>query len=312
MKIEKFCYKSSNLKNNIAATIFEPDEGIETVGIIQIAHGMCEYMKKYEEFANYMTLKGFVVCGEDHLGHGETSGLENLGKLDENDTVFHFVQDIRKLHDIMKKRYDKNLPYHLLGHSMGSFIVRMYMAWYTTIDISSVILCGTSGTQPLAERIMKLLELDMSINGSGSKSVILDKLLLKQGENKAEFNEAVYTMLNSNVSERNKQKDDPYCNFLFSNRAFYILLSLVSRISTDDWYGLIDKNLKILLISGELDAVGGFGHGVREVYSRLCDAGVKDVNYKLYKDARHEILTESIRMSVFSDIYDFIADYTIE
>lgn len=70
MKKEEFYYPSADGKTRIHGMAWLPE--CEPVGVIQIAHGVTEYIGRYEAFAEYFTDRGFVVAGNDHLGHGES------------------------------------------------------------------------------------------------------------------------------------------------------------------------------------------------------------------------------------------------
>ena len=71
---EEFTYDSRDGKSQLHAVRYLPDENVGIRGVIQIVHGMAEYIERYEELAGFLTEKGFVVTGEDHLGHGRSVG----------------------------------------------------------------------------------------------------------------------------------------------------------------------------------------------------------------------------------------------
>ena len=103
---------------------------------------------------------------------------------------------------------------------------------------------------------------------------------------------------------------DEFCNFDFTARGWYDLFSLLGRISRPEWAGKIPTDMPVLLTSGEMDPVGGFGRGVKQIYERIRGAGVRDVALKLYPDARHEILNEINRNEVYADIAAWLDDHT--
>lgn len=141
---EELTYKSSDGKNYVHAVKWVPDG--EPKYILQIAHGMAEHIMRYEDFAKFLNKHGFLVCGEDHLGHGKTAANKgDLGYFGPKDGHKLVVKDMKKLQDIIKQDYPKT-PYFLLGHSMGSFLCREYIETYgDTLD--GAIVMGT-GNQP--------------------------------------------------------------------------------------------------------------------------------------------------------------------
>ena len=60
------------------------------------------------------------------------------------------------------------------------------------------------------------------------------------------------------------------------------------------------------MVSGADDPVGDMGVGVEQVHQKFCQAGIKDVTCKLYKDDRHEILNELDRQQVYDDILQWL------
>ena len=121
IKCTQNIYKSANGVSNVTYYILVP-EGVEVRGIVQLSHGMCEYFSRYTAFAKYLCGLGFIVCGNDHIGHGASvSRTADLGFFAARDGWKYLVEDVKHLTDLMQRRYP-DLPYFLLGHSMGSLI----------------------------------------------------------------------------------------------------------------------------------------------------------------------------------------------
>ncbi|MEG1304992.1 MAG: alpha/beta fold hydrolase, partial [Oscillospiraceae bacterium] len=124
------------------------DDAKKPKAILQIAHGMCEYIARYKGFAEFMTQNGYVVFGNDHLGHGHTAKSDSeLGYFAKKDGYRLLVSDMHKLTEIAKEEYP-GLPLILLGHSMGSFLARLWAATYPK-EADAFIFMGTSGANPL-------------------------------------------------------------------------------------------------------------------------------------------------------------------
>ena len=77
-------------------------------------------------------------------------------------------------------------------------------------------------------------------------------------------------------------------------------------ISTPKNIASMNRNTPILFISGDKDPVGEMGKGVRRAYEAFRRAGVRDVELKLYKGLRHEILNEDCRAVVYNDLWSWI------
>ena len=98
-------FNSSNGINKIRTLIWKDDE-LTPRGVFQIAHGMAEHIGRYDEFAKYIASNGFVVCGNDHLGHGKSvSDVSELGFIAEKNGDKRLVDDMHIITKIMNKKY---------------------------------------------------------------------------------------------------------------------------------------------------------------------------------------------------------------
>ena len=146
MKKEEFKFRSTSDECNIRAVRYIPDGEIKA--ILQIAHGMQEFIDRYENFAKYLCDKGYLVTGNDHLGHGGSINIEeDWGYFADENGNKAVLDDVYELTKITKELYP-NKPYFLLGHSMGSFYARQYLCEYGN-ELNAAIIMGT-GHQPLA------------------------------------------------------------------------------------------------------------------------------------------------------------------
>ena len=140
---EEFYFDSRDGENRIHAVRYTPDDG-NVRGIVQIVHGMAEYVERYEELAKYLTDRGILVTGEDHLGHGKSvSEGGTFGYFCEQDPATVVVRDVHRLKKITEEQYPQ-VPYIILGHSMGSFITRDFAAKYGE-ELAGITICGTAG-----------------------------------------------------------------------------------------------------------------------------------------------------------------------
>ncbi len=275
--------------------------------VIQLAHGMCEYVERYDEFARCLAKAGYIVVANDHRGHGASVDNKTIvhGYFGEKDGYKHMIEDMHSLHKLMKKEYP-DLPYILLGHSMGSFLSRLYAEKYGT-ELDALILSGTGNAPPSVPfgRVMGKVITSMI---DPRKPGILFYAMSAGAFNKR-FKPA---RTGSEWLTRDEKKVDEFLaaeasRFTFSYAGYMDLFEMMRLISRKEWAKGIPKALPILFVSGDMDPVGNYGKDIPIIANRLRGAGCNDVTVKLYKDGRHEMLNEINRKEVFEDILDWIS-----
>lgn len=281
---------------------FCPDDN-NVKAVFQITHGMAEHGGRYEEFAGYLCSKGFAVFVQDHVGHGKSvTDDDNLGYFGEKDGWNNLVEDCRLVTEVIKKEYP-GLPIIFYGHSMGSFIGREYIRRYGSDEaIKGAIICGTSGKNPAAGAAIRIADSVVKTKGSKHRSNFINSLAFGAYNKKIDNPRTPFDWLTHDETIVDKYIDDKYSGFLFTAAGFRDLFTILSKVSSKDWYNGVDKNLPLLIVAGEEDPVGAYGKGVREVYNGLKSAGVKDITLKLYKGMRHEIHNEVERAGVYEDL----------
>ncbi|MGN0572110.1 MAG: lysophospholipase [Candidatus Fimenecus sp.] len=277
----------------------------ETVkAVVQISHGMAEHSARYLPFAEYLCAHGFAVVLHDHIGHGQSvASREMLGYFGEHGEQT-FVEDMKTVTDWAITAYP-NLPLFLLGHGMGSLIARKYTAQYGDL-LAGAVYSGTSGSNPALGFGLLLCDMLIKIKGAKHRSKLLDKIAFGAYNKKTE-KRTPCDWASRDEKEVDKFIADPLCGYMYTVSGMQALFLTVQEISKDSWYASIPQHLPILLISGSMDPIGGYGKGVREVFSRLQRSGHKAVQIKLYDGARHEILNEINREAVFTDILSFFS-----
>ncbi|MBQ2803267.1 MAG: lysophospholipase [Lachnospiraceae bacterium] len=305
MKKEEFYFDSRDGKSKIHAVRYTPDLG-EVCCVLQIVHGMSEHIERYEEFAQFLTQRGIVVTGEDHLGHGKSVTTDGLyGYFCEQDPATMVVRDTHRLKKLTQALYPQ-VPYVLIGHSMGSFIVRNYACRYGT-GVSGCILLGT-GMQPrlllyLGKAIAAVQRLFV-----GSKHVSKLLHIITFGSYNKRFMpiKTYCDWLSRDSQQVDKFRKDPMCNFIFTVNGFQTLFELISRLHSQNNLKKMPKELPVLILSGTDDPVGDYGKGVHKAYNSIKAAGMEKVWLKLYEEDRHELLHELDRAKVTQDIYDWL------
>ncbi len=296
----KNTFKSSNEVNDVAYYVYTPETPVRAV--VQISHGMTEYIERYEDFAAFLCEKGIAVCGNDHVGHGASSGCEDWGFFGDGG-IGTLVHDLDILNGLMKKKYP-SVPYILLGHSMGSFVARKYITVYGG-HIDGVIISGTSGGNlPLGFGIV-LTSLIGAFRGKRYRSPTVEKLAIGN-YNKRFPDEGKYAWLTRDGKIRDEYASDPRCTFGFTVGAYNEMFRLLREISTSEWAQKVPKSLPVFLASGKDDPVGGYGEGFETVKNFLENAELCTLKYKLYENCRHELLNETNRDEVYADFLEFI------
>ena len=304
MIIQNFTFKSSD-ETEIFVYKWMPEEG-NAKGIVQIAHGMAEHAERYDRFARHLTKNGYIVYGNDHRGHGKTAGtMENLGYLADVDGFELLVRDLQTLSSIIKND-NPHLPLFLFGHSMGSFAAQRYIMLRGN-DLDGVILSGSNGKQGFILKAGSFIaKREIKKYGRKAQSPKLNDLIFS-GYNKAfEPSRTGSDWLSKDEKEVDKYISDPYCGTVFTAGFFYDFFTGLMKIEAKKNIALIPNDLPIYIFSGDKDPVGKCGKGIVNLYKRYKDHGVKDVQYKLYKDGRHEMLNEINRDEVMDNVVKWL------
>lgn len=310
MKKETFYYDSRDNKSRIYAVRWTPDSE-NVVGIVQIVHGMAEYAERYEEFAKYLTEHNFVVVGEDHLGHGKSVGEGDVqGYFCEQDPATVVVRDVHRLKKMTQELYP-GVPYFLVGHSMGSFIVRNYICRYGT-GINGAVILGTGGKpEGLLAFSGMLASVQGALQGQKHVSKFLNKAAFGKYNKRIKKAKTNYDWLTREEAVVDAYVADKDCGFVFTVNGFKTMFELISRAQNPDNLAQIPKDLPLLVASGEEDPVGDYGVSVRKTYQTLVDAGVRNIKLMLYPEDRHELLNETDRENVMEDIMGWISKFLV-
>ena len=300
IKCTQNMFKSANGTTGITYYILQP-EGVELRGILQLSHGMCEYFSRYTAFAKYLCGLGFIVCGNDHLGHGSSvSKNADLGYFASRDGWRFLIKDMQQLTDIMQKRYP-DLPYFVLGHSMGSLITRLYIMEYGE-RLRGCILCGTVGPHPFARTAMRMANSIAHSRGTTYRSAFLSRAVFKNFNRKIKNSQSPFDWISRDKQVVALYQSDEKCNFIFTVTGFRDLFHLMVYANNAKSFRNTPKALPILMLAGDMDPVGGYGEGVRQVANCYRAAGINDLDVIFYKGGRHELLNETNRREVYGDI----------
>ena len=303
--MREFTFPSSDGTHSVGAVWWLPDEGAPRA-VVQLVHGISEYIGRYAPFARYLTDHGFAVVGHDHLGHGRTAkGREEYGWFAERDGWKYVLKDTHTLRQLAGEAYP-GLPYFILGHSMGSFVTRGYLMFYPgTVD--GAILSGTGQEAGLLVGFgQKLSALLCRIKGPDHVSSFVYQLSLGNYDRAFRPNRTDSDWLSRDQASVDAFLADPLCGFQPTVGMFRDMLGGIRYIGDPVNAVRMDQYTPVLFLSGDRDPVGSMGRGVRRVEKLFREAGCRDVTVKLYPGARHEILNETNRAEVQQDLLDWL------
>lgn len=295
-------YMSSTGENKIHTSIWQDDEK-EPIGVFQIIHSIEEHIGRYEKFAEFLASKGYIVCGNDHLGHGlSADSFDDLGFFAESDGDMRLVDDVHILYMIMHKRYP-DLPYYMLGHSIGSMLLRVYATAFG-YELSGMILCGCNEL-PSAAVVLEE-PLNLLCKKLGGKANIPTTILDKIGNYLVDGGRTDKDWLSRDKDSVDSYIDDPLCGNGLKLSALRDIIKLSNSCCTDDWALLVPPMLPILILSGAKDPMNFNGKGSTAVCDNLESAG-HSPEVIMYPGYRHEILNEEDCERVYEDILNWLS-----
>ena len=275
--------------------------------IVQLSHGMVEFIDRYKPLAEYLAARGILVTGHDHLGHGGSIRTKaDYGYFAQPDGNRAVLDDLHAMTVLTKTLYP-DVPYFLLGHSMGSFYARQYLCEYGQ-ELSGAIILGT-GHQPkaLVQFARSTCRALAAVHGWQYRSKLVANLSF-MGYNKGLEGRTTHDWLNRDAAEVDKYLADERCTFTFTLNAYYSMFSGILRLHDPAFLARMPKDLPLLFLAGTADPVGDRGKGVLRAIQSLKAAGVQNIRCKLYPGARHELLVETNRQEVFADIAAWLND----
>lgn len=305
MKRTQFYFQAKD-GTKINAYRWEKEGNQHVQGVIQLAHGMAEHVLRYENFCEFMVNHDFIVYGNDHRGHGGTiEAPDDKGFFAEKDGFEKVVSDMKQLSNIARKDHP-NSPLFLLGHSMGSFLTRRYIQLYGD-DVDGAILSGTGGDKGILGKAGLLLaKWERKRKGPRTPSPLLDKLTFGNFNKQFAPVKTDFDFLTCDQTVVDSYITDDKCGFICTTGFFIDLISGIELIHRDAEVDKTPKTLPIFFIAGDKDPVGREGKDVQTVYEQYHRHGFQQVSFKLYENARHEILNELNKEEVYEDILKWI------
>lgn len=310
MQTTTISYPSHDNASTIRALAWEPDDAarpdFSPRAVVQIVHGMSEHVERYAPFAEFLVGRGFVVCANDHVGHGKTAGERDLGHMPLANGADVLVEDVHALRKKACERYP-HARHVMFGHSMGSFVTRVYLTRHAD-GLSAAILCGT-GQQPRIQTVAGrvITRLIAQIRGERHVSRFVDSLGAGAYGRAIKNARTDVDWISSDPDVVDEYIADPLCGQPFTVGAYATLASLVADATDARLARRVPKDLPLLFVAGAEDPVGDCGRGVARAVDEYRNAGVRLVEMGIYPGARHEILNEPCREAVWHDVEEFLA-----
>ncbi len=304
---EELTYKSRDRQSMIHAIKWIPED--KPVAILQIIHGMQEYVDRYDEYARFLAEKGILVIGNDHLGHGGSvtcNSNATKGFFCKDDPATVLVRDAHRLKKMVQEEYP-GIPVFILGHSFGSFVAREYITRYGT-GIQGAIIQGTAymptGSVNSMANLVNIMQL---FSGTKKRSTMINNMAFKGYLKRIPNPRTKFDWLSHNEESIDKYIADPLDNFIFTLNGFATMAELLKRVQDINKMDDIPKNLPILITAGKEDPVGNYGEApakLFDIYKKQLQ--IQNVELKLYDNMRHELQQEIGREQVFEDQYQWL------
>ena len=282
----------------------------EPVGVVQIIHGISEYVARYDELAQFLTAHGWVVVGEDHPGHGKSVGEEEqFGYL-----AGGWMGTVKLIHQLYRKTHAEypGIPYVMLGHSMGSFLLRTCLFTYHD-DLAAAIISGTAwmpdAVLAAGEAVCRL---EARRFGDENHSPFIQKLMFGGYTKSFDHVRTPYDWISTDEAVVDAYAEDPFCTWLPSIQLCREMMSGLQMIQKKSNLARMKKDLPIFFLAGQLDPVGDMGNGVLKAVQKFKDAGIQDILVELYPHMRHECHNEIGREKVFADILAWMEEKTVK
>jgi len=274
---------------------------------VQISHGLAEHAGRYDSLAKILTDNGYICYADDHRGHGKTRGdLSKAGVLGPGGWD-GTVKSLKMLTDLIKNGNPK-IPFFLIGHSWGSLMSQDYIQQWGS-ELNGCVLSGTNGKQPfiitmfgkiLAKREVKKI-------GAETPSPFLDKMTFGAFNKPYEPGKTKFQWLSRDQENVDKYVADPWCGFVCPAGILVELIHGILKIWKKENELKIPKDLPLFIISGSDDASNNRTKNLMPLIKRYKDTmGIKEVAYKIYPNARHEVFNEINREEVFSDVLKWL------
>jgi alpha-beta hydrolase superfamily lysophospholipase len=305
MGLKELNFPSYNGRDTVKAWVYTPIR--KPRAIVQVVHGLGEHSRRYFHLILKLNEAGFVVCADDHVGHGKTAADSNTWGDYGSKGYLTTTEDEKSLHDLVTKDFP-GLPFIMFGHSWGSMIARSYAAHYGP-TLKGLAICGTCGIMGGMDAVAKELKALIDAGKGSERDPKFLGQMFAGWTDRYENPKSPNDWISGDPDVVADHAVDPFNNLYSAptNQSNYDLADLVAHITGTPWAEKVPAALPVYNIAGDQDPVGNYGEGVYAVSNWLAGTGHKQVRTKLYSGHRHEIHNDrDIREEVVDGIIAFI------
>lgn len=305
---EEFSFVSADGKTPIHCILWLPENDYAQTpkAIVQLAHGMEEYIARYDDFARFLAEQGFVVCGNDHIGHGQSVSTPDRVSYLPVDGAEVMLADMHTLRTTFASCFPESTPYILFGHSMGSFAARCYVG-RNGAGLAGAIFCGTGQVAGAAASFGGwLARRQAKRKGVDSHSTFINGLADGAYAKKIPNARTSLDWLNTDATKVDEYIADSLCGVMFNVGGYASLMDLTKEACGTQCARLAPSGLPVFFIAGDQDPVGNNGKGVQAAYENYVKHSETTPELKLYEGMRHEILNEPDHEKVYADILNWL------
>jgi lysophospholipase len=293
--------------NSIHVYLYEPKEKVKAV--VQIIHGASEHFARYGLFSEFLAKNGYIVIGCDIIGHGlSTNNLDYVHFADKNGDLLAY-ESVLLVKEYIEKNY-LDYPIYLLGHSMGSFLARKLIIDFPSV-YSKVVISGTAYTPKMLVAVgTALTKIIKFFKGPKYVSKLIQDMSIDANQKKMR-KDKIIDGINEEWLTRDKVIQQYYHNSRMCGQPF----SVSANLDMFKWIKFVNNKKNIALgnldlphyfISGGHDALSNYGKEIEVLVQKMKELGYKDIAYKIYPEARHEVLNEINKTEVYNDVLEFL------
>jgi alpha-beta hydrolase superfamily lysophospholipase len=273
--------------------------------VVHIVHGMSEHSGCYDDVARVLNAAGLSVLAHDHRCHGKSIPLAELGDSSRLQHWAGVCHDMAVVNAELHRRYP-DLPLLVLGHSMGSFIAQDFAQHYPD-QLNALLLEGSNFEAPWFTTVASWLAgFEIWRQGINGRSPLIHALSFGAFNKSIRQPRTAFDWVSREPLFVDRYVDDPMCGFQLSNGYWRDFLQGLSHLYRPTSMQRIRHDLPVYLFAGDKDPVGHMGKGVERLAEALRQAGLTDVTLRLYPEARHDLLHETIREEVLQDVLNWL------
>lgn len=277
--------------------------------LLVVSHGLAEHSGRYAALGSFLSKHGLMTICHDHRGHGSTA--DRLGHYADRQGWRKVTQDLMQVIETAHMRHPQS-PIVLLGHSMGSFIAQSALA-SRELPVAAAIFSGSNLSEAgqirlgiIAARGSRLLYPPRKPNP------LLHHLSFGNFNKHISAPRSELDWLSRDQASVDAYVTDPYCGQMSTTQLWLDLLGGLKAVSRTRNMARMPA-IPYFLLAGDADPVGRYGEGVLALGRALRQHTSKDVQTRLYREGRHEMLNEINSDEVYADLLEWIdarLDYT--